>query len=60
VVVPTTGLHVSFTNAFREAPTVLITPAGAAPGDHYTISNLFPDGFDVMFFDNAERRCKGR
>jgi hypothetical protein len=53
VAVPVIGLHIAFTNAFRESPTVLITQLAPSAGDHYTISNLFPDGFDIMFFDNS-------
>ena len=40
---------VTFTNAFKNTPNVVITPTGQQTGDFYELANLSRTGFQVTF-----------
>lgn len=53
VYAPTTGVHVSYTPAFKAKPAMAITGQGLATGDYWVVSNHDSAGFDIVFKDAA-------
>jgi hypothetical protein len=44
---------VTFPSAFKETPTIVITPKNLATGDYYAVSNESETGFDLVFRNAA-------
>ena len=49
----TSTLSVSFGDAFRVTPSIVITARDMATGDFYTITNQTTTGFDILFKNSA-------
>ncbi|WP_427183615.1 host specificity factor TipJ family phage tail protein [Bordetella bronchialis] len=51
--VPAEGLHVDFPKHFHAKPVIVITQLDAVNGDHFTLTNVTLDGFDIYFFNGT-------
>lgn len=50
---PAAGMRISYDPAFRNVPSVVVTPRDAPSGARVEISNKSRTGFDIRFYNNA-------